>query len=327
MNGLQFGVFLSPRADGIGRLLDNAHAAQEAGFDFISVQDHPYVPDFLDTFALIGALIGQTDRIGFMTNVTNLPLRPPQMLAKASASLDLLSGGRFELGLGAGRAWPQIAGLGGPLRNPAEALGATAEAIDVLRALWLPGRPADLPGRYYPVRAEGGPAPAHRIGIWLGAIGPRMLDLAGRKADGWIAPLATGYETKPAAQDRIDAAARAAGRDPAGIRRAMVTRDRGCAFPGCDRPPAWCDGHHIQHWADGGPTALANLVLLCGHHHRTIHHHGWQARIDQGLPEFIPPPWIDPGQTPRRNRLHDLPAMPDPPDTARRHRPKLVTIN
>jgi hypothetical protein len=117
MNGLQSGVFLSPRAAGIGRLPDNAHAAEGAGFDFISAQDHPYVPDFLDTFALIGALIGQTDRIRFMTNVANLPLRPPQMLAKAAASLDLLSGGRFELGLGAGRAWPQIAGLGGPQRG------------------------------------------------------------------------------------------------------------------------------------------------------------------------------------------------------------------
>jgi alkanesulfonate monooxygenase SsuD/methylene tetrahydromethanopterin reductase-like flavin-dependent oxidoreductase (luciferase family) len=221
MSNLQFGVFLSPRADGIGRLRDNVHAAEEAGFDFISVQDHPYVPDFLDTFALIGTLIGQTSRIRFITNVANLPLRPPQMLAKASASLDLLSGGRFELGLGAGRAWPQIAGLGGPVRSPAEALGATAEAIDVLRALWLPGRIADLPGRYYPVRAQAGPAPAHRIGIWLGAVGPRMLDLLGHKADGWLAPMATGYETKPAAQDRIDAAARAAGRDPAGIRRAI----------------------------------------------------------------------------------------------------------
>jgi alkanesulfonate monooxygenase SsuD/methylene tetrahydromethanopterin reductase-like flavin-dependent oxidoreductase (luciferase family) len=148
LSNLQFGVFLSPRADGIGRLRDNVHAAEEAGFDFISVQDHPYVPDFLDTFALIGTLIGQTSRIRFITNVANLPLRPPQMLAKASASLDLLSGGRFELGLGAGRAWPQIAGLGGPVRSPAEALGATAEAIDVLRALWLPDRIADLPGRY-----------------------------------------------------------------------------------------------------------------------------------------------------------------------------------
>jgi alkanesulfonate monooxygenase SsuD/methylene tetrahydromethanopterin reductase-like flavin-dependent oxidoreductase (luciferase family) len=221
MNGLQVGVFLSPRAAGIERLRDNVRAAEEAGFDFISVQDHPYVPDFLDTFALIGALIGQTSRIRFMTNVANLPLRPPQMLAKASASLDVLSDGRFELGLGAGRAWPQIAGLGGPLRSPAEALGATAEAIDVLRALWTPDRSVDLSGRYYPVKAQGGPAPAHRIGIWLGAVGPRMLDMTGRKADGWIAPLATGYETKPTAQDRIDAAARVAGREPASIRRAI----------------------------------------------------------------------------------------------------------
>ena len=120
---------------------------------------------------------------------------------------------------------------------------------------------------------------------------------------------------------------------PTGIRRALVARDRGCAFPGCDRPAAWCDGHHIQHWADGGPTALANLVLLCGHHHRTIHHHGWQVRLDHGLPVFLPPPWIDPTQTPRRNRLHHLPAMPDPPDrpdpprTGRRRTLELVTTS
>ena len=221
MNELQAGVFLSPKAAHLGRLRDNVHAAEEAGFDFISVQDHPYVPDFLDTFALIGALIGQTSRIRFMTNVANLPLRPPQMLAKASASLDVLSGGRFELGIGAGRAWPQIVGLGGPARRPAEALGAVAEAIDVLRALWTPGRIVDLPGRFYPVRAQSGPAPAHRIGIWLGAVGPKMLDVTGRKADGWMAPLATGYEAKPAAQDRIDDAARAAGRDPASIHRGI----------------------------------------------------------------------------------------------------------
>ena len=221
MATLQFGVFLAPRAADPGRLRDNAQAAEAAGFDFISVQDHPYVPDFLDAFALIGTLIGQTDRIRFMTDVANLPLRPPQMLAKTAASLDLLSGGRFELGLGAGRAWPQIAGLGGPTRTPAQTLNATEEAIDVLRALWRPAGLAELPGPYYPVTAQAGPAPAHRIGIWLGASGPKMLDLLGRKADGWIAPLATGYETKPAAQDRIDAAARDAGRDPAGIRRAI----------------------------------------------------------------------------------------------------------
>ena len=221
MNTLQFGVFLSPRAADLGQLREHVQVAEAAGFDYVSFQDHPYVPDFLDTFALIGTLIGQTSRLRFMTNVANLPLRPAQMLAKTSASLDVLSGGRFELGLGAGRAWDQIAGLGGPRRGPREAVAAVSEAIDVLHALWLPGRTITLPGQYYPVTAATGPAPAHRIGIWLGAVGPQMLDVTGRQADGWIAPLATGYETKPAAQDRIDSAARAAGRDPASIRRVI----------------------------------------------------------------------------------------------------------
>ncbi len=97
---------------------------------------------------------------------------------------------------------------------------------------------------------------------------------------------------------------------PAGIRRALLVRDRGCAFPGCDRPPTWCDAHHMTHWADNGPTSVANLVLLCGHHHRTVHHKGWQVRLAEGHPEFIPPPWVDPTRTPRRNRLHDLPEFP-----------------
>lgn len=221
MNEPRFGVFLTPRATDISQLRDNAQIAEAMGFDFISVQDHPYVPDYLDTMTLIATLIGETSRIRFMTNVANLPLRPPQMLAKSTASLDLLSGGRFELGLGAGRSWPQIAGLGGPRRTPAEALAATAEAIEVLRDLWQPAGIARLNGRHYPLTAQSGPAPAHRVGIWLGAIGPRLLDLTGRTADGWIAPLATSYRDKPAAQDRIDAAARAAGREPGEIRRAI----------------------------------------------------------------------------------------------------------
>jgi hypothetical protein len=83
---------------------------------------------------------------------------------------------------------------------------------------------------------------------------------------------------------------------------ALVVRDRGCAFPGCTRPPEWCIAHHILHWADGGTTDLDNLVLLCGFHHRRVHHHGWDIRIAaDGHPEFIPPPWIDPNRTPRRN--------------------------
>jgi Domain of unknown function (DUF222)/HNH endonuclease len=90
------------------------------------------------------------------------------------------------------------------------------------------------------------------------------------------------------------------------LRRALVLRDRGCAFPGCDRPPRWADAHHIQHWSDGGPTDLSNLALLCGYHHRLIHHSDWRVRINpkDGLPEFIPPSYVDSEQQPRRNRYH-----------------------
>jgi hypothetical protein len=88
-------------------------------------------------------------------------------------------------------------------------------------------------------------------------------------------------------------------------RRALILRDGGCAFPGCDRPAQWCECHHCVHWADGGPTDLGNGVLLCGHHHRLIHTSAWAVRIAaDGLPEFIPPAFIDPQRRPRRNTRH-----------------------
>jgi alkanesulfonate monooxygenase SsuD/methylene tetrahydromethanopterin reductase-like flavin-dependent oxidoreductase (luciferase family) len=221
MNPVQFGVFLAPAAGDVPGIADRARTAERAGFDYVSIQDHPYVPAFLDTFGLIAYLAGQTERLRFMPNVANLPLRPAPMLAKASATIDLLSGGRFELGLGGGRAWEEIAGLGGPQWTGRETVEAMSEAIDVLRLLWQPGQLAEQEGNHYPVRAQSGPAPAHPIGIWLGAFRPRMLDLLGRKADGWVAPLGTGYETKAEAQNYIDAHARAAGREPTEIRRAI----------------------------------------------------------------------------------------------------------
>jgi hypothetical protein len=96
---------------------------------------------------------------------------------------------------------------------------------------------------------------------------------------------------------------------PASIRRALIARDGGCAFPGCDRPPGWCDAHHRIHWADGGDTAVCNLVLLCGHHHDSCHAGGWTINFIDGRPWFIPPAWIDSTQQPRlhaRYRIQQL---------------------
>src|SRR5882672_4379048 len=170
VNPVQFGVFISPQYHDIPRLQEHVLTAEAVGFDFVSIQDHPYSAAFLDTFALIGTMLGQTSRLRFMPNVANLPLRPPAMLAKTSATLDLLSGGRFELGLGGGRLWPQITGLGGPRLSPGEVVTALDEAITVLRTLWTPDRTVNFHGQCYSLTdAQTGPAPAHDIGIWLGA--------------------------------------------------------------------------------------------------------------------------------------------------------------
>ncbi|MGH3941259.1 MAG: HNH endonuclease signature motif containing protein [Pseudonocardiaceae bacterium] len=87
-------------------------------------------------------------------------------------------------------------------------------------------------------------------------------------------------------------------------RAALAQRDRGCAFPGCGRPPRYCHAHHIVHWVDGGETKLTNLCLLCEYHHIIVHRQGWHIRLDgRGLPEFTPPAIIDPTRTPLHNPL------------------------
>jgi hypothetical protein len=100
---------------------------------------------------------------------------------------------------------------------------------------------------------------------------------------------------------------------PASIRRALVVRDKGCAWPGCHRPPEWCDGHHITPWSAGGKTSLDSGVLLCGRHHRIIHRGDYEIRMIDGHPHVIPPAWRDPEQKPRRNYYHHL-APPQPGD-------------
>jgi hypothetical protein len=93
---------------------------------------------------------------------------------------------------------------------------------------------------------------------------------------------------------------------PLPLRRALIARDQGCAFPGCERPPSWCEAHHRTHWADGGPTSLDNLVLLCEHHHRLVHHDPWYIEMIDGRPWFTPPRWIDSTQTPRLHSRYKI---------------------
>lgn len=89
-------------------------------------------------------------------------------------------------------------------------------------------------------------------------------------------------------------------------RAALAARDGGCAHPGCAKTPSWCSAHHIVHWVDGGPTDLDNLVLLCLQHHTMVHQSGWTIQMRNGLPEFIPPTWLDITQTPRTNQFPAL---------------------
>ncbi len=92
-------------------------------------------------------------------------------------------------------------------------------------------------------------------------------------------------------------------------RRALTARDGGCCFPGCDRPAAWTQAHHVRAWIDGGETDLANLCLLCPHHHRSFEAAGWSVAMIDGFPQWTPPAWLDQGRRPRRNTAHHLPEI------------------
>jgi alkanesulfonate monooxygenase SsuD/methylene tetrahydromethanopterin reductase-like flavin-dependent oxidoreductase (luciferase family) len=220
---LRFGISLVPATERLDRIRELVRVADGTALDLVGIQDHPYQHHFLDTWALIPTLLAETKRISFFTDVANLPLRPPAVMAKAAASLDVLGGGRFELGLGAGGLPDVIAGFGGPRRTPGEAVEALDEAIDVIRLLWSNERSVSFEGRHYHLDdARPGPQPAHPIGIWVGAFKPRMLRLVGRKADGWLPSL--GVLTRDelrAGHQQIDAAAEMAGRDPRSIRRIL----------------------------------------------------------------------------------------------------------
>ncbi|MGC5168148.1 LLM class flavin-dependent oxidoreductase [Luteimicrobium sp. DT211] len=222
---LVFGSFLTPQAGAPDDVVNLAVLSEEVGLDLVTFQDHPYNAGFLDTWTLLSFVAARTERVHLSPNVANLPLRPPAVLARAAASLDLLSHGRAELGLGSGAFWDGIAAMGGDRLTPGQGVDALEEAIDVIRGIWDADDRTVLRagGEHHHVAgARRGPRPDHAIGLWLGAYKPRMLRLTGARADGWLPSL--GYLT-PGDLARgnavIDEAADGAGRDPREVRRIL----------------------------------------------------------------------------------------------------------
>lgn len=258
---LLFGTFVTPSAHHPEAVVDLAVTADRAGLDLVTFQDHPYQPAFLDTWTLLSYVAARTERVHVAGNVTSLPLRPPAVLARAAASLDILSGGRFELGIGAGAFWDGIAAMGGRRLTPAEGVDALREGITLIRELWATDAPGGvrLDGDYYTAAgAKRGPSPVHDIGIWVGAYKSRMLALTGAHGDGWLPSMEYipgGVADLPRLNARIDAAAVEAGRSAEDVRRLMNFMRVGFSPTGrglLDGPP--------QAWVE----QLADLTLTHG---------------------------------------------------------------
>src|SRR3954465_11057701 len=217
---VELGIFPTPNAADLDDTLEQVLTAERLGIDLVGIQDHPYQRRFLDTWSLIPFLSARTERIRFFPDVANLPLRAPAVMAKAAASIDILSKGRFELGLGAGAFWEGIGAMGGPTRTGPESVDALEEAMQIIRLMWSGERSIEFAGEHYSVEGlHPGPQPAHPIGIWLGAYGPRMMRVVGRLADGWIPSLPRmPLDDVPPRRRAIDEAAEKACRDPASIR-------------------------------------------------------------------------------------------------------------
>ena len=261
---IEFGIFVSPAADAYQETLAMVRAAELGGIEWVGIQDHPYQYRFLDTWLLIADLLARSERMRFFPDVANLPLRHPALMAKQAASLDAMSGGRFELGLGAGAFWEGIAAMGGRTLSPRESVDALEEAIAILRACWSGERAVTFEGEHYHVDGfHPGPPPAHPIGIWLGAYGPRMLNITGRLADGWVPSL--GHmppERVVEARERVDAAAVKAGRDPSEVRgiynvSGSVTDGERGEGPLDGPPELWIET--LSHWAQ--ELSLSLIVL------------------------------------------------------------------
>ena len=252
------GTFVTPSAQRPEQVLELVEAADRGGLDLVTFQDHPYQSSFLDTSTLLAYAAGRTERVHLAANVANLPLRPPAVLARATASLDVLSGGRAELGIGSGAFWDAIVAMGGRRLSPGQAVQALREGIDIIRQVWDTDTRGGvrLDGTYY--QASGmkrGPRPAHDIGIWVGSYKPKMLALTGELGDGWLPSwgyLPEGWASFDEMAQRIDDAALAAGREPTAVRRFLNANG---SFEGSG-------------FLQGPPSVWVEQIVAAVHEHR-----------------------------------------------------------
>ncbi|SPL95873.1 Hydride transferase 1 (Fragment) [[Actinomadura] parvosata subsp. kistnae] len=214
-----FGFGTHPGIDDIPELLRLTEQADRDGLDLFTLSDHPYIGARLDAYAALGFVLGRTRHLAGFANVTNLPTRPPAMLARTVTSLSAMSGGRIVLGMGAGGLWDRIADMGVPRLSPGAAVDAFEEAIVLVKLLSGGGPAVTFEGAHYQVR-QIEPAPVAAPPVWTGSVGPKSLAATGRVADGWIPGHAADWLSERYRSSRpvIDEAAAAAGRDPAEVR-------------------------------------------------------------------------------------------------------------
>lgn len=142
LHSLSFGTSITPANGTPGSAPALARLSEQLGYELVTFQDHPYQPAFHDTWTLLTWVAAVTERIHVAPNVLSLPMRPPAVTARAAASLDLLSGGRFDLALGSGAFWDAIEAMGARRLSPGQAVDALEEAIDVMRGIWAAGERA-----------------------------------------------------------------------------------------------------------------------------------------------------------------------------------------
>ncbi|MDG6107042.1 LLM class flavin-dependent oxidoreductase [Dactylosporangium aurantiacum] len=230
----RFGIDL-PAATGVDPVAA-ARAAETLGYDFVSTSDHPSgTAPSNETWTMLTWIAAHTGRVGVMPRVLGVPYRNPAMVAKMAETLDRLAGGRLILGLGGGASDEEFRAFGIPVPPPRDKVDGLADAIRIIRGLWV--EPAfTYTGRiHHVVEAPLEPKPARRIPIWVGTFGPRALDVTGRLADGWMPSL--GYaplDRLPGMLARVGAAAEAAGRSPSDITYALNVE----VSVGADRPGA-----------------------------------------------------------------------------------------